>query len=158
MSRFVGRPAPQMMQRNEARYVGPAILGWSVARHRRVVLVNLDRLSNGPRHARAVRITGTFAGTTPEFLVILCPLVYPGVTMCPASIGGAVKRCYDRLRGLFGRIDSPHVQSTIALSVCSAIGYGDSLWGIHSSSILALKFFCTNYLCLVQLGSPVNPR
>ncbi len=36
-------------------------------------------------------ITGTFTGTPPESLVLLCPLVYPGVTMCPASIGDAIK-------------------------------------------------------------------
>ena len=54
--------------------------------------------------------TGTFTGTPPEFLVLLCPLVYLGVTMCPALNGDAVKMwCYGRLRGLSGRIDSPRL-------------------------------------------------
>jgi len=63
------------------------------------------------RRAHDAKSTGTFTGTPPEFPVLLCPLVYRGVTMCPASVGDAVKMwCYDRLRGLSGRFDSPRLQ------------------------------------------------
>ena len=73
----------------------------------------IQRPADNPWRQRAKNgmTTGTFTGTPPEFLVLLCPLVYPGVTMCPASIGDAVKMwCFRRLRGLLGRFDSPRLQ------------------------------------------------
>ena len=49
----------------------------------------------------------------PGFLVRLCPSVYLGVTLCPASSGDAGDMwCFDRLERVPRKIDSPRLQFT----------------------------------------------
>ena len=119
------------------------------------LLASLTLATGGCWHGRNHTITGT----PPEFLLLLCPLVYPGVTMCPASNGDAVKMwCYGRLRGLFRRVDSPCLQFAVALNPFISIVYVDSMWGIHSPRLRTPKFLCSKYLRFVEFESPVNPR
>lgn len=66
------------------------------------------RRALGPGGAHVRLSLWTSMCTRPEFLAPLCPLVYPVVVLCPASLRDAGDmRCLDRLERVSRRIDSP---------------------------------------------------
>lgn len=59
----------------------------------------------------------------PEFLVLLCPLVYLGVTLCHASNGDAgYMWCLDRLVRVARSIDSPRLHGHTVPAITTGTG------------------------------------